>query len=459
MKGKALVMSTLGIRRAFVALIVAVCAVVSCVGASAKAEDDLFKILSGVSNAKLERVEPSGSAAKLVGANRKANDYRFLDQRFAALTDALAQPSVARSVSRKNGQGVAPIFFAIYSGDGPLVVDALLAAGADPNATLFGAPALWHALNVNDANSTQIALALLDYGADPNAKTDSGETLLGKAASLGVFWVVQRLLVEGADPKATSNGKTPDALCKDASTRDLVKNWGKKPYPFSALNPDEPKLHRAAAQNNLQRVKRLLADGADPNAKWNGVKAVDMTTDAKVRAALGGKGTSKVDFSEYRLGHVYRGDYEKSNRHAAGGHSHAAYLYMFGANQKPEIHAFYENGVKVCSVERRSSRRAADDPANPQHTVFPSHWTRGDIVEAVNSIALAGVAKLRGEDSARLEENYNGVRIVVILRTNDKRGVDIITAYPIYSRQPRSGDGKFERLDDAKRALNDRTRT
>ena len=124
---------------------------------------------------------------------------------------------------------------------------------------------------------------------------------------------------------------------------------------------------------------------------------------------------------------------------------------MNGANLKPKVHAFYENGVQVCSVERRSSRRTADDPANPQHTFFPSRWTRGDIVEAVNSIALAGAAKMRGEDSARLEENYNGVRIVVILRTNDKKGVDIITAYPIFSRQPRVGDSKFERLDDAKR--------
>ena len=314
-------MSLLSCRRALVALLAAVFVLPAF--SRVQADDDLAKILIGVANPKLERVDPDDSAARLVGADRKANDYKYLDQRVAALTAALARPNVAQTVSKTNGQGVAPIFYAIYSGDGPIVVDALLDAGADPNATLFGAPALWHALARDDANTTQIALALLDYGADPNGKTESGETVLGKAAQIGAFWVVQRLLEEGADPKRNSKGKAPEALGQDAPTRGLIKTWGTKPYPFSPLNPGEPKLHRAAAQNNLQRVKRLLADGADPNVKWNGVKAVDMTTDAKVRAALGGQGAGKVDFSEYRLGHVYRGDYEKGNRHAAGGHSYA----------------------------------------------------------------------------------------------------------------------------------------
>ena len=424
----------------------------------ARAQDELVKALVGVKNAKLERAQPDAPLAKLVGANRKLAepDLKYLDQRLAAVDAALdAAKSAEALVNRANAQGQTPLAFAIYSGDGPIVVDALLEAGADPNAPLFDAPPIWHALALDDANSTQLALQLLDYGADPNLATPEGETPLHRAAATGNFWAAQRLLERGAKLNAKYDGKTPSQLAKDAKTKELLANWNKKPYPYAPLEPDLNPLQRAAEQNNYYAVKRLLEQIDDADLKKMQPRASSLTTDPDVRKILlkreaGGKGDSTLYFSKKRAEHIFRGEYEKGNRHASGGHAYAAYLYMKGANLKPKTHAWYSNGVQVCSVERRSARRIADDPANPQHTFFPSNWSKGDVFAAVNRIARKNLQQALEADSTRLEEDVNGVRIVVILRANSRNGIDVVTAYPIYSRQPRANGRGTERFEDAK---------
>lgn len=403
---------------------------------------DLFTSLAGVSNATLKE-NKDGTIRFSPSISKKKSDLKYADQRYKAVEENLESKDAFKRVDAKNADGQTPLHFALYTADGPAFVDALLEAGADPNAPLFGKSPLWHALTIDDENSTFIALTLLDYGADPNAAAD-GETVLHCAASRNNFWVVQRLLESGADPNVKWNGKKASDLATDATVKDLFKNWGKKPYPYSPYNKDEPALCRAAARGNYWACKRLLDAGADKNAKYQGKTAAELTTSARVRELLGAKGKGSVETSPLRVEHVFLGEYDGSNRHNSGGHSYAAFLYMRKCNMKPKTHAMYENGVQVCSVERHTARRTADDPVNPSHTFFPPNWTKGDVLEALGTLALENA------DQDKIEENYKGVRIVVILRDSLRgSGRDVITGYPIFSRQPNAA-GKLERIDRAR---------
>ncbi len=413
------------------------------VAAFAQPSNDLFTSLTGVSNATLKEGK-DGTITFSPSISKKKTELKYADRRFKAVEAILKSKDAEKRVAETNADGQTPLHFAIYAGDGPAFVDVLLEAGADPNAPLFGKSPLWSALTLDDENSTLVALTLLDYGADPNATTPDGETALHCAASRGNFWVVQRLLESGADPNAAWNGKKPRDLASDATVKNLFDKWGKEPYPYSPYNEGEPAVCRAAARNNYWAVKRLLESGADKAATYRGKSAAELTTSARVRELLGAKGKGTVEFSAYRAAHVFLGEYDGSNRHNSGGHSYGAFLYMRKCNMKPKTHAMYENGVQVCSVERRSERRTADDPSNPTHTFFPPNWTKGDVMEALGTLALANA------DRDKIEADYKGVRVVVILR-DGVRGArrEIITGYPLFSRQP-GVDGKLERVDHAR---------
>jgi ankyrin repeat protein len=76
----------------------------------------------------------------------------------------------------------------------------LMEAGAALDARDVGKrrwPALMHALHADCATA---ALALLEWGADPDACEDSGYSALMMAASRGDRWVVDELLSRGASP-------------------------------------------------------------------------------------------------------------------------------------------------------------------------------------------------------------------------------------------------------------------
>ena len=281
------------------ATFLAIAALLCCALPGAMAQDELFKALTGVQNAKLEPGKSGDPIAKLVGANRKSADLKYLDQRLAAVDAALANaPSAEKLANRANAQGLTPLAFAIYSGDGPIVVDALLEAGADPNAPIFNAPPIWHALALDDANSTQIALQLLDYGADPNATTKAGETPLHRAASTGNFWAAQRLLENGAKLDAVYNGKKALELAKDAKIKELLANWNKKPYPYAPLDPKLAPLQRAASQNNYYAVKRLLEKLDDVVVKKLRPRASSLPTDPDARKLIAAReGGGKVDWT------------------------------------------------------------------------------------------------------------------------------------------------------------------
>jgi ankyrin repeat protein len=145
---------------------------------------------------------------------------------------------------------------AVWHGDADLVTR-MLAAHADPkHANDAGVTALHWA--IDDAAKTR---ALLDAGADPNAADAAGVTPLELAAGReGDAPVVALLLAHGADAKRVHDrlggGDT-------AATVALIAR-GANPRPTNALE-------LAAANGNVETLRALLAAGADPDKKSQGL--------------------------------------------------------------------------------------------------------------------------------------------------------------------------------------------
>lgn len=87
-----------------------------------------------------------------------------------------------------------------------VILDALLAVGADPNSTVTGSSplyaAVWH-------RRLEAAGSLIAHGADVNAAGASGVTPLISAASNGDDAIVRLLLSHGADANVRASCGTP----------------------------------------------------------------------------------------------------------------------------------------------------------------------------------------------------------------------------------------------------------
>jgi ankyrin repeat protein len=166
-------------------------------------------------------------------------------------------------VSAANRAGVMPMQLAAMNGSAAMV-DRLIKAGADPNATLttFGDTALMMASRSGKADAVKV---LLDSGAKVNAKeTWGGTTALMWAVSERHEGVVRMLIERGADVNARSNfvpaangrgfeGRTPVAPQPNQAAEEFASGW---------LTP----LMFAAREGDLACARLLVTAGADINA-------------------------------------------------------------------------------------------------------------------------------------------------------------------------------------------------
>jgi ankyrin repeat protein len=123
-------------------------------------------------------------------------------------------------------------------------------------------------LDVAKKGDTKAVKALLDNGADVNAKNNTGATALIEAAIKGYADTVKALLNSGADIKVRDIGNfTALVWAATLGHTDIVQALIDEGADINAkANPGLPALMLAAMNGHASTVKVLLENGADVNA-------------------------------------------------------------------------------------------------------------------------------------------------------------------------------------------------
>jgi ankyrin repeat protein/outer membrane protein assembly factor BamD (BamD/ComL family) len=190
-------------------------------------------------------------------------------------------------------------------------VQALINKGADVNAKRTdGVTALMIA---SDKGYKEVAQALLDKGGDVNAKKTDGVTALMIASQNGHQEVVQSLIAKGADVNAKrTDGVTALMAVAANGSIEIVQSLLAKGADVNAKRTDGVTALMVASQNgHLEIVQSLLAKGADVNVKDKDGKTGLMAASAnghieivRLLLAKGAEVNAKMNNGETVLSHA-----------------------------------------------------------------------------------------------------------------------------------------------------------
>ncbi len=193
--------------------------------------------------------------------------------------------SKGANVKLANRYGVTPLSVACVNGNAA-IIEVLLKAGADANTVLSeGETALMTAARTGKVDAVKVLLA---HGADVNAKESRAkQTALMWAAAEGNTATVAELVERGADMHARSDGFTPllfavregrtgvvQALLKAGA--DVNETW--QPNSRRAPGAGSSALVLAVANGHFELASALLDAGANPNAAAQGWTALHELT-------------------------------------------------------------------------------------------------------------------------------------------------------------------------------------